>query len=195
MISSISSVIGALIIPYTPVGPLFKFAPPPPMFYAFLLLFIVTYLFLAEAVKRWFYHRHAFRIEQVLVPKRKTLYLSKGARMVQDTAAVICLRPDSEISFDSLIQDLTLSLSYPIEAERVYQSLQYLRRGGLIEVDWHLRTINRAPAIKEYVIKNVMQNKTWPLAIDDWIKINKAIIEKYGKANPDFQNILAPRTR
>ena len=132
-------VAAALIIPYTEIGKIFHFAPPPPLFYVALLLMVVTYLFLAEVVKKWFYKRHAFRIEQALVPKRKTFYLSRGARLVQNVAAVVCLREENEISFDSLLEDLSGSLNYPIDSDRVYQSLQYLRRGGLIDVDWHKR--------------------------------------------------------
>ncbi len=193
VISSLSIVAVALIIPYTAVGKLFHFVPPPPLFYAFLVFFIVAYLFLAEAVKKWFYKRHAFRIEQSLVPKRKTFYLSKSARLVQDVAAVVCLREEAEISFDSLIADLSGSLSYPIDSDRVYQSLQYLRRGGLIEVDWQKKIIKRSDSIKEYIKKRISTSQTWPLVFDDWLRINRAIKEKYGNANPDFQDILAPR--
>ena len=195
MISCFSVVASAFIIPYTPLGPVFKFAPPPPLFYAFLALFIVVYLFLAEFVKRWFYKRHAFRIEQALVPKRKTLYLSKSAKLVQDVAAVVCLREENEISFDSLIEDLSRSLSYPIDSDRVYQSLQYLRRGGLIDVDWHSRRIKRSASIKEYITKRVATSPTWTLAYDDWLRIYRAIQDKYGKTNPDFQELFLPRQR
>ena len=152
--SSLSVVAAAFIIPYTPLGPIFHFAPPPPLFYAFLVVFIVTYLFLAEAAKRWFYRRHAYRIEQVLVPKRKTMYLSANRRLALDIAAVVCLRKENEISLDSLLEDLK-TLNYPIDSDRVYQNLQHLRRGGLIEVDWHRRLINRTGPIKEYVTKRV----------------------------------------
>ncbi len=193
VLSSLSVVAAALIIPYTPLGGLFHFVPPPPLFYVFLLLMIVIYLFLAEVVKKWFYKRHAFRIEQALVPKRKTFYLSKSARLVQDVAAVICLREENEISFDSLIEDLSRSLNYPIDSDRVYQSLQYLRRGGLIDVDWHRRTIKRTVPIKEYITKRIATSPTWPLVYDDWLRINRAIQDKYGKANPDFQDLFSPR--
>jgi len=192
VLSSLSVVAAALIIPYTPMGKLFDFVPPPPLFYLILLLFVITYLFLAEVVKKWFYKRHAYRIEQALVPKRKTFYLSKSARLVQDVAAVVCLREENEISFDSLIEDLSI-LNYPIDSDRVYQSLQYLRRGGLIDVDWHSRKIKRTGPIKEYITKRVATSPTWPLAYDDWLRINRAIQDKYGKANPDFQNLLSPR--
>jgi len=194
-ISSLSVVAAALIIPYTALGRLFQFVPPPPLFYLTLLLMVGTYLFLAEVVKKWFYKRHSFRIEQVLVPKRKAFYLSRSARLVQDTAAVVCLRPEDEISVDSLVQDLARSLNYPIESDRVYQSLQYLRRGGLIDVDWHRQVIKRRVSIKEYITKQIIPSATWPLAIDDWSRINRSIQEKYGKTNPDFQDLLAPKER
>jgi Mg2+-importing ATPase len=193
VLSSLSVVAAAIIIPYTPVGGVFHFVPPPPLFYVALLLMIVTYLLLAEIVKKWFYKRHAFRIEQALVPKRKTFYLSKSARLVQDVAAVVCLREENEISFDSLLEDLSRSLNYPIDSDRVYQSLQYLRRGGLIDIDWHSRIIKRTGPIKEYITKRVATSATWSLVYDDWLRINRAIQDKYGKANPDFQDLFSPR--
>ena len=134
-----------------------------------------------------------FQIEQVLVPKRKAFYLSRNARLVQDIAAVVCLRQEDEISFDSLLEDLSRSLSYPVESDRVYQSLQYLRRGGLIDVDWHNRLIKRHSSIKEYITKQLVVSQIWPLIFDDWQRINRSILEKYGKTNPDFQDLLSPR--
>jgi hypothetical protein len=31
--------------------------------------------------------------------------------------------------------------------------------------------------------------------VDDWLIINKSIQEKYGAANPDFQDIFMPKQR
>jgi len=149
-------------------------------------------LALAETVKKLFYKRHAFRIEQSLVPKRKTRFLSSSTRLTIDVLAVVCLRQESEISLDSLIDDLSRSLNYSIVADRVYQSLQYLRRGGLIEVDWHKGLIKRGP-IKEYITKRVTSNGTWSLVYDDWLRINRGIQEKYGQSNPDFKDLLSPK--
>ncbi len=106
VISCLVVVATALILPYTGLGQIFNFYPPPPAFYLALALMIAAYLFLSEIVKRWFYKRYAFRIEQALVPRRKGFYLSKNARLVQDIAAVVCLRQENEISLDSLIEDL-----------------------------------------------------------------------------------------
>jgi hypothetical protein len=194
-LSSLAVVASAILIPYTPLGPVFSFRPPPPLFYVALLLFIGAYLFLAEAGKRWFYSRHAFRIEQALIPRRKALYLSKTARLVQDITAVICLRPENEISFDSLIGDLSRSLSYPIDSEQVLQNLQHLRRSGLISVDWHKRTIKRESPLKEFVLKRVVASAIWPMLTDDWLKINRTVQEKYGSANSEYQEVLSPKRR
>ena len=183
----------ALILPYSALGKIFNFYPPPLAFYAALGLMIVAYLFLAEVVKRWFYKRFAFRIEQVLVPKRKGFYLSKNARLVQDIAAVVCLHEENEISLDSLLDDLSRSLNYPIDSDRVYQNLLHLHRGGLIDVDWHKRVIKRTGPIKEYISKQVVASRMWPLISDDWIRISKSIQDKYGKVNPDFQDLLPPK--
>jgi Mg2+-importing ATPase len=195
VISCLAVVAVALILPYTEVGKIFNFVPPPPLFYPALALMIVAYLFLAEVVKKWFYKRFAFRIEQALVPRRKGFYLSKNARLVQDIAAVVCLREENEISLDSLLEDLSRSLNYPIDSDRVYQNLQHLRRGGLIDVDWHKRVIRRTGPIKEYITKQIFTGRMWPLISDDWININKSIQDKYGKVNPDFQDLLSPKQR
>jgi hypothetical protein len=166
---------------------------PPLLFFAFLAALIGAYMVLAEIVKRWFFKRHAYRIEQVLIPKRRTAYLSRNARLVQDIAAVVCLRQENEISFDSLLEDLSRSLSYPIDKDQVLQNLQHLRRGGLITVDWHQRLIKREGPMKEYVLKRVATSETWSMLLDDWLKINRAIKEKYGEANQEYHELLYAR--
>jgi Mg2+-importing ATPase len=47
------------ILPSTPLAPLLGFTPLPPLFFAFLVVTVVTYLGLVEVVKRWFYRRYA----------------------------------------------------------------------------------------------------------------------------------------
>jgi GrpB-like predicted nucleotidyltransferase (UPF0157 family) len=159
----------------------------------FLALLVGTYLVFAEAVKRWFFKRHSYRIEQVLIPKRKVLYLSRSARLVQDIVAVVCLRVENEISFDSLLDNLARSLSFPIDSDQVLQNLQHLRRGGLVSVDWHQRTIKREGPLKEYVTKRVIASETWPMVFEDWLKINRAIQDRYGEVNAEFAELLSPR--
>ena len=73
VISSVAIVAFALSLPITPLGSLFGFVAPPPLFYVALAILLGAYLLLAEAVKNWFYKRHAYRLEQTLVPKTITL--------------------------------------------------------------------------------------------------------------------------
>ncbi|MCW4006305.1 MAG: magnesium-translocating P-type ATPase [Candidatus Bathyarchaeota archaeon] len=194
VISSFSIVAASLIIPYTFLGELyFGFVQPPLTFFAILAGIIVAYFGLAEVVKRWFYKRNSYRIEQVLVPKRRGFYLSRTARLVQDIVAVVCLRPEDEISFESLVDDLAGSLSFPVNSDQVLQNLQHLRRGGLISVDWHKQTIKREGPLKEYVTKQVVTSEMWSMVFDDWLKINHTIQEKYDVANEDYQDLLSPR--
>jgi Mg2+-importing ATPase len=51
-------VVTGAIIPFTPLAPWLGFTPLPPLFFAILVLMVVTYLGLVEVVKRWFYRRH-----------------------------------------------------------------------------------------------------------------------------------------
>jgi Mg2+-importing ATPase len=48
---------GALL-PFTPLAPWLGFVPLPPLFFAFLLCMVVSYLALVEIVKGWFYRRY-----------------------------------------------------------------------------------------------------------------------------------------
>ncbi len=193
-LSSLSIVGFALAIPFTVLGDsYFHFVRPPAEFFLFLALLVGAYLVCAEFVKKWFYKHHSYRIEQVLMPKRRALYVSRNARLVQDIVAVVCLRIENEISFDSLLEDLARSLSFPIDSDQVLQNLQHLRRGGLVSVDWHQRTIKREGPLKEYVTKRVIASETWPMIFEDWLKINRAMQDRYGKVNAEFAELLSPR--
>jgi Mg2+-importing ATPase len=52
------SVVGA-VLPYTPLGPLLGFTPLPLSLLGAIALLALTYLILVQAVKTWFYRRHA----------------------------------------------------------------------------------------------------------------------------------------
>jgi Mg2+-importing ATPase len=196
LLSSLAIVGFALIMPFTLIGDLFDFVMPPAAFFVVLAILIGAYLALAEVVKNWFYKRYAYRLEQVLIPKRRAaFYLSRTARLVQDMVAVMCLRFENEISIDSLLEDLSRSVSYPVNSDQVLQNLQHLRRAGLISVDWHRRTIKRERPMKEYVTKRVMVSDMWPNVVEDWLKISKAIQDTYGKVNMEYQELLTPKQR
>jgi Mg2+-importing ATPase len=191
LLSSISIVSFALILPFTLLGELFHFVKPPFTFLLILVGLIGTYLMLTETVKRWFYKRYAYRLEQVLIPRRKGLYLSKTARLMQDIVAIICLRFEDEISIDSLLADLTRSVSYPFDLDHVGHNIQHLRRAGLISINWRQRTIKREKPMKEYVTKQVIASELWPKIVEEWRKIIDIIQEKYNKVNPEYENILS----
>ncbi|WP_325409751.1 magnesium-translocating P-type ATPase [Methanoregula sp.] len=56
--STLAIVIIACILPFTPVGALFGFVPPPPAFFAMLVVLVAGYIALVEVVKYWFYRRY-----------------------------------------------------------------------------------------------------------------------------------------
>jgi hypothetical protein len=185
----------AIIVPYTPVGEFFGFTPPPPAFYLALAGILGAYAVLAETVKRFFYKRYGHRVEQVLVPKRKTVYSSRTAKFMQDMVAVISLRFEDEVSIDSLIDDLNSAVHYPIDQDKMMRNLQYLRRSGLISVDWHRRTIKREKPLKEYVKNNASVPKTWSAIAEDWRRIHSIILSKYGNTNAEYQELLYPKPK
>jgi P-type Mg2+ transporter len=59
LISVLAVVAIATVLPYTPPGRLLRFTPPPVSLLGTIAFLAVTYLFLVQAVKSWFYRRHA----------------------------------------------------------------------------------------------------------------------------------------
>jgi Mg2+-importing ATPase len=59
LISVLAIVTVATVLPYTPLGNLLQFTPLPLSLLAVIAFLAVTYLFLVQAVKSWFYRRHA----------------------------------------------------------------------------------------------------------------------------------------
>ncbi|MEM2123630.1 MAG: magnesium-translocating P-type ATPase, partial [Candidatus Bathyarchaeia archaeon] len=192
LLSSLSIVGFALILPFTPLGGLFHFMKPPFTFFPVLAGLIGAYLALTEIVKKWFYKRYAYRLEQVLIPRRRReLYLSGAARLLQDMVAIICLRFEDEISIDSLLADLARSISYPFKPDQVVHNIQHLRRAGLIDINWRQRTVKREKPMKDYVAKQVMGSELWPKIVEDWLKISDVIQTKYNKVNMEYRNLLS----
>lgn len=181
----------AIIVPYTPVGAFFGFVPPPPAFYLALAGILGAYAVLAETVKKWFYKRYGQRVEQVLVPKRKTIYsTSRAAKFMQDMIAVISLRPEDEFSIESFTEDLGSAINYPINSNEMIRNIQYMTRSGLIGVDWNRRTIKREKSLYEYGKNNIIGGPMWPTIGEDWHKINAIILNKRGKVNAEYQELL-----
>ena len=191
LLSSIIIIGFALIIPFTPIASLFGFVEPPFAFFVFLAILLVAYVALAELVKSWFYKRYAYRLEQVLIPKRSAVvYLSRPARLLQNMVAVISLRAEEEISIDSLLEDLASIAQFPFDLDPVGHNLQYLRHAGLISLDWRMRIIRREKSLKEYVTKHVIGSEIWSIVAEDWLKTSKWVQDKYGMSNPEYQDLL-----
>lgn len=189
VISAIAILAFALILPFTPLGEVFGFVAPPSLFFVTLTLLLGAYLVLAEFVKNWFYKRHAYRIEQVLVPKR-TLYVTRTAKLMQDMIATISLRVEDEFTIESLTDDLNSAITYPINSNQMARNLQYLRRSGLISVDWSKRTIKREKSLGDYVKKSIIGGPMWPNIREDWRKINNILLNKHGAINVEYQQLL-----
>jgi len=160
-----------------------------PLFFVALGMLLFTYLLLAEVVKNWFYKRHAYRIEQVLVPKR-TYYVTRTAKLMQDMIATISLKIEDEFTIESLTNDLNSAITYPIDSNHMARNLQYLRRSRLISVDWSKRTIKREKSFGEYVKKNVIGGPSWPTISEDWFKINNILLNKHGAVNAEYLQLL-----
>ena len=59
LISVLAIVTVATVLPYTPVGKLLRFTPLPLSLLVAIAFLAVTYLFVVQAVKSWFYRKHA----------------------------------------------------------------------------------------------------------------------------------------
>jgi len=191
LLGSVAIIAFALILPYTPLGAIFRFVKPPATFYIALAAILGAYVALAEIIKSWFYRRYGYRLEQTLIPPKKIgIYPTKTTKLIQSIIATICLRPEDEITVDSLLQDLERVIEHPIDYDQIGHTIQHLKRAGLISFDWRQRTIKREKPLKEYVTKQLMTSELWPKIAQEWHKINRAIKEKYGKVNQEYQELL-----
>lgn len=192
LISSLSVVAVAILLPFTPLGDVFKFDRFLPItFFLFLAVFIIAYFTMVESLKRLFYKRYAQRLEQILVPVKGPPLLTPTVRLTQNMVAVICLRPESEISEGSLLEDLKAIVAYPIESDQVIRNLHHMRRTGLVDVDWRKGIIMRKPSMTDYVDK-LTKSDLWPRVADDWQRIGSLIQSKYKQVNPEYQKLLQP---
>jgi len=57
LLSSLGVVLTALLLPFTALAPYLGFTPLPPAFFGLLMGLVVTYLFMVEGGKQWFYKR------------------------------------------------------------------------------------------------------------------------------------------
>jgi len=190
LLNNLAIITFALLLPYTPLGEIFRFVKPLATFYIALAAILGAYVALAEIVKSLFYKRYGYRLEQTLIPPKKIgIYLTKTAKLTQNVIAIICLHPEDQITVDSILEDLR-SIEYLLDYHQVGHTIQHLKRAGLISFDWRQRTIKREKPLKEYVTKQLMTSELWPKIARDWHKISKIIQEKYGKVNSEYQELL-----
>ncbi|MEM2089290.1 MAG: magnesium-translocating P-type ATPase [Thermoproteota archaeon] len=196
LLSNMSIIAFALILPFTPLGAVFRFVKPPAAFFVALAAILGAYVALAEVVKSRFYRRYGYRLEQTLIPPKKIgIYPSKTAKLIQHVIAIICLRPEDEIPVGSLLEDLERSMEYPLDHHQVGHVIQYLKRAGLIGFEWRLRAIKREKSLKEYVVKHLMTSEAWPKIAQDWHKISGIIKGKHGRVNTEYQDLLSRKSR
>jgi hypothetical protein len=191
LISSLGVVAVAILLPFTPLGKLFQFIALPIGFFLFLAVFVTVYFTMVESLKRLFYRRYAERLEQVLVPAKGPPLLTPTVRLTQNMVAVICLRPEGEVSTDSLLDDLKSIMAYPIDSDQVIRNLHHMRRTGLVDVDWRKGMIMRKLSMKGYVEK-LTKSDLWPRVADDWQRIGSLVQSKYKQVNPEYQKLLQP---
>jgi hypothetical protein len=144
---------------------------------------------MVEALKILFYRRHAYRLEQIVVLPKTLPHLTPTERVTQSVVAVLCLRSEDEISTDSLMNDLKASITYPIASTQVIEALHYLRRAGLVDIDWRNGIAKRRKAIGEYVDKRALR-EDWPKIVEDWQRIAVQIQARHGKINPEYQKLM-----
>ena len=196
LLSSVAIITFAFMLPYTPLGEIFKFAKLPTTFYIALATILGAYITLAEIVKSWFYKRYGYLLEQTLIPPKKIgIYFTKTAKLIQNVIATICLHPEDQIKVDLLLEDLERSLERSLDYYQIGRTIQYLRHTGLISFDWRQRMIKREKPLKEYVTKQLMTSELWPKIAQDWLKISKTIQEKYGKVNAEYQELLLRKSQ
>ena len=194
LFSSLAVISIAILLPFLPfLNRALGFIPLPLEFFLFLAAFVTVYFTMVESLKRVFYKRYAQRLEQILVPAKGPSMLTPTVRLTQNMVAVLCLRPEVQISTDSLLDDLKTIVAYPIEFDQVIRNLHYMRRTGIVEVDWRKGAIIRNPSMKDYVA-TLIKSDLWPRIADDWQRIGFLIESKYGQTNPEYQRLLQPRS-
>lgn len=190
--SSLAVVAVAILVPFTPLGSVFGFTGLPPAFFLFLIAFVAAYFAMVESLKGLFYRRYGQRLEQILVPAKGPPMLTPTVRLTQNMVAIICLRPETEISIDSLLEDLKTVTAFPIESDNVIRNLHHMRRTGLVDADWRKGIVKRSPAMRDYVEK-LIRSDLWSKVVDDWQRIDSLTQSKYKQVNLECQKLIESR--
>lgn len=181
--ASIGAVLLTFALIYLPITSLFEFTPLSLSLLGITMLVVLGYTFATEVVKLAYF-------KKLIIPKIFTV--PPVQLRLLDIVAIICLRVESEISIESLLDDLAKTMRYPLKPQQVLNHLHHLRRGGLISINWQERTIRREKALKDYVLKQVT-SESWPTIAKNWRKISSTIKSRHDQVNPEYQILLSAR--
>jgi len=183
--ASIGAVLLTFAIIYLPITSLFEFTPISLPLLGFTLLIVLAYTFATEVVKLAYF-------KKLIMPK--IFPVQPVQHRLLDIVAIICLRFESEISIESLLEDLAETMKYPLKPQQVLNYLHHLRRGGLISINWRERTIIRENAMRDYVMMQAT-NKSWPDIVKNWRKIRSALKSRHNQVNPEYESLLSAKRR
>ena len=183
--ASIGATAITFAIIYLPITSLFEFTPVSLPLLGFTLLIVLGYTFVTEVVKLAYF-------KKLIIPKIFTV--PPVQLRLLDIVAIICLRVESEISIESLLDDLAATIKYPLKPQQVLNHLHHLRRGGLISINWRERTIIREKALNDYVMKQ-MNSESWPDIVKNWRKIRSTLKSRHNQVNPEYENLLSAKRR
>jgi Mg2+-importing ATPase len=183
--ASIGAVLITFALIYLPITSLFEFTPLPLSLLGITIVIVLGYTFATEVVKLAYF-------KKLIMPK--LFPVQPVQHRLLDIVAVICLRAESEISLDSLFDDLAKTIKYPLKPQQVLSHLHHLRRGGLISINWRERTVRRENAMKDYVMKQV-NSESWHEIAKSWRKIRSNLMAQYNQVNPEYESILSAKRR
>jgi Mg2+-importing ATPase len=179
-LASIGATAVTFAILYLPITSLFEFTPISLPLLGFTLVIVLGYTFATEVVKLAYF-------KKLIIPKIFTV--PPVQLRLLDIVAIICLRTESEISIESLLDDLAKTMKHPLKPQQVLNYLHHLRRGGLISINWQERTIRREKALNDYVMKQV-DSESWPETVKNWRKIRSNLKSRHNQVNPEYERLL-----
>jgi len=183
--ASIGAVLLTFALIYLPLTSLFEFTPISLPLLGFTLIIVLGYTFATEVVKLAYF-------KKLIMPK--IFPVQPVQHRLLDIVAIICLRLESEISIESLLEDLAETMKYPLKPQQVLNYLHHLRRGGLISINWRERTIIRENAMRDYVMMQAT-SKSWPDIVKNWRKIRSALKSRHNQVNPEYGRLLSAKRR
>ncbi len=191
-ISSIVIIFVAILLPFTTFGKLFGFVSPPIAFLVILFILLIMYITLVEIVKSIFYKRYAYRLEQVIITKKRTdNYVNRTTTLIHTMLLLLLLYPTDTILEDTFLADLNSFVDYSYDSVHVGKAIQYMRRGGLISFDFKKKTITRNDSINNFVKDVLKKDKQWPLLREEWNQAKEFLQTKHHEISKASVNLFS----